>query len=60
MSFDQPYLLLGLLAVPILLAAYLWQTRRRRPAAVRYSNVALSAAPSVRATAGGDTSRSRW
>jgi Ca-activated chloride channel family protein len=47
MSFDQPYLLLGLLAVPILLAAYLWQTRRRRPAAVRYSNVAL-----VRSAAG--------
>ena len=41
MSFDQPYLLLGLLAVPILLAAYLWQTRRRKPAAVRHSNVAL-------------------
>ena len=41
MNFDQPYLLLGLLAVPILLAAYLWQTRRRKPAAVRYSNVAL-------------------
>jgi Ca-activated chloride channel family protein len=41
MSFDQPYSLLGLLAVPILLAAYLWQTRRRKPAAVRYSNVAL-------------------
>jgi Ca-activated chloride channel family protein len=40
-SFDQPYLLLGLLAVPVLLAAYLWQTRRRKPAAVRYSNVAL-------------------
>jgi Ca-activated chloride channel family protein len=40
-SFDQPYLLLGLLAVPIVLAAYLWQTRRRKPAAVRYSNVAL-------------------
>jgi len=40
-SFDQSYLLLGLLAVPILLAAYLWQTRRRKPAAVRYSNVAL-------------------
>jgi len=40
-SFDQPYLLLGLLAVPILLAAYLWQTRRRKPAAVRHSNVAL-------------------
>ena len=41
MSFDPPYLLLGLLAVPILLAAYLWQTRRRKPAAVRHSNVAL-------------------
>lgn len=41
MSFDQPYLLLGLVAVPILLLAYLWQTRRRKPAAVRYSNVAL-------------------
>ncbi len=41
MSFDQPYLLIGLLAVPILLAAYLWQIRRRKPAAVRYSNVAL-------------------
>jgi Ca-activated chloride channel family protein len=40
-SFDQSYLLLGLLAVPILLAAYLWQTRRRKPAAVRHSNVAL-------------------
>ncbi len=41
MNFDQPYLLLGLLAVPVLLAAYVWQTRRRKPAAVRYSNVAL-------------------
>ena len=41
MNFDQPYLLLGLLAVPVLLAAYLWQVRRRKPAAVRYSNVAL-------------------
>ena len=41
MNVDQPYLLLGLLAVPVLLAAYVWQTRRRKPAAVRYSNVAL-------------------
>ena len=41
MGFEQPYLLLGLLAVPLLLAAYLWQIRRRRPVAVRYSNVAL-------------------
>jgi Ca-activated chloride channel homolog len=46
-GFEQPYLLLGLLAVPLLLAAYLWQTRRRKPVAVRYSNVAL-----VRAAAG--------
>jgi Ca-activated chloride channel family protein len=40
-SFDQPYLLVLLLAVPLLLLAYLWQLRRRRPAAVRHSNVAL-------------------
>lgn len=47
MNVDQPYILLGLLAVPVLLAAYLWQTRRRKPVAVRYSNVAL-----VRSAAG--------
>lgn len=47
MSLDEPYLLLGLLAVPLLLAAYLWQLRHRRPSAVRYSNIAL-----VRAAAG--------
>ena len=41
MNVDQPYLLLGLLAIPVLLAAYLWQTRRRKPVAVRHSNVAL-------------------
>jgi Ca-activated chloride channel homolog len=41
MSFDQPLLLIVLLTVPLLLAAYLWQLRRRRPAAVRYSSVAL-------------------
>ena len=41
MTFDQPYLLLLLLAVPLLLLAYLWQLRRRRPVAVRHSNVAL-------------------
>lgn len=41
MSFDQPLLLLLLLGVPLLLLAYLWQLRRRRPAAVRHSNVAL-------------------
>ena len=30
LSFALPYALLGLLAVPILVAAYLWQLRRRR------------------------------
>ncbi len=52
MSFDQPFLLLLLLAVPVLLAAYLWQLRRRRPTAVRHSNVAL-----VRSAVG---PRRRW
>jgi Ca-activated chloride channel family protein len=47
MSFGQPLLLLILLAVPALLGAYLWQLRRRRRQAVRYSNVAL-----VKAAAG--------
>lgn len=41
MRLDQPYLLLALLAVPILLGAYLLQLRRRRRSAVRYSSVAL-------------------
>jgi Ca-activated chloride channel homolog len=41
MSFAFPYALLGLLAVPLLVAAYLWQLRRRRRNAVRFSNVAL-------------------
>ena len=41
MKFALPYTLLGLLAVPALLAAYLWQLRRRRRQAVRFSSVAL-------------------
>ncbi len=41
MSFATPLLLVVLVAVPILLAAYVWQLRRRRRSAVRYSNVAL-------------------
>ena len=41
MSFDQPLLLVLLIAVPLLVAAYLWQLRRRRRQAVRHSNVAL-------------------
>lgn len=40
-AFALPVALLGLLAVPLLVAAYLWQLRRRRRAAVRFSNVAL-------------------
>jgi Ca-activated chloride channel family protein len=40
-SFALPLALLGLLAVPLLVAAYLWQLRRRRRNAVRFSNVAL-------------------
>ena len=41
MTFSLPYALLGLLTVPLLVAAYLWQLRRRRRDAVRFSNVAL-------------------
>jgi Ca-activated chloride channel homolog len=41
MSFAQPLLLVLLIAVPLLVAAYLWQLRRRRRQAVRHSNVAL-------------------
>jgi Ca-activated chloride channel homolog len=40
-SFAWPLALLLLLAVPLLLGAYLWQLRRRRGQAVRFSNVAL-------------------
>jgi Ca-activated chloride channel family protein len=39
--FSLPYVLFGLLAVPVLVAAYLWQLRRRRRAAIRFSHVAL-------------------
>ena len=41
MSFAWPLALLLLLAVPLLLGAYLWQLRRRRAQAVRFSHVAL-------------------
>jgi Ca-activated chloride channel family protein len=40
-SFAWPLALIALLVVPLLLGAYLWQLRRRRRAAVRYSSVAL-------------------
>jgi len=39
--FGLPYVLVGLLAVPALVAAHLWQLRRKRRSAVRFSNVAL-------------------
>ncbi|MGZ4671219.1 MAG: VWA domain-containing protein [Ilumatobacteraceae bacterium] len=41
MSFASPPALLALLIVPLLLAGYLWQLRRKRKQAVRYSSVAL-------------------
>ncbi len=41
MSFGLPLLLLSLLFVPVLAGVYVWQLRRRRRQAVRFSNVAL-------------------
>jgi Ca-activated chloride channel family protein len=41
MSFATPLALASLLLVPLLLGGYLWQLRRRRKQAVRYSSVAL-------------------
>jgi Ca-activated chloride channel family protein len=52
MSFATPLALLALLVVPLLLAAYVWQLRRKRKHAVRFSDVAL-----VRAAV---PKRSRW
>jgi Ca-activated chloride channel family protein len=40
-SFGLPVLLLSLLSLPLLTGAYVWQLRRRRRQAVRFSNVAL-------------------
>ena len=41
MSFLWPLALLGLLVVPVLIALYVLLLRRRRPAGVRYSSLAL-------------------
>ena len=41
MSFASPELLLGLLLIPLGIAAYLWFQRRRSRYAVRFTNVAL-------------------
>jgi Ca-activated chloride channel family protein len=40
-SFHWPWALVALLAVPLLLAAYVWLQRRRRKYAVRYASLAL-------------------
>ncbi|MDQ1425752.1 MAG: Ca-activated chloride channel [Acidimicrobiaceae bacterium] len=52
MSFTWPLALLLLLVVPLLLGLYLWQLRRKRKHAVRFSSVALIRAALPR--------RSRW
>ena len=41
MTFGLPWMLLVLGFVPVLLGVYVWQLRRRRRQAVRFSNVAL-------------------
>jgi Ca-activated chloride channel family protein len=51
MSFAWPLALLALLAVPVLAGAYVWQLRRRRRRAVRYSSVALIRAAAPRRAA---------
>ncbi len=52
MGVQWPWVLLSLLVVPLLVAAYVWQMRRRRRQAVRHSSVAL-----IRAAA---PARSAW
>src|SRR5438132_14008217 len=41
MSFQSPWLLLGLLAIPLLVGFYITSQRRRRAYAVRFTNLAL-------------------
>ena len=41
MTFLWATMLLALVAVPLLVGVYLWARRRRRPAAARYSSLAL-------------------
>jgi Ca-activated chloride channel homolog len=40
-TFTQPLALVGLVAVPLLLALWLWNDRRRRASATRFSTLAL-------------------
>ena len=51
MSLTWPLALLALLAVPLLAGAYVWQLRRKRRRAVRYSSVALIRAAAPRRAA---------
>ena len=51
MGFGWPLVLLSLLVVPLLLGVYVWQLRRRRRQAVRYSSVALIRAAAPRRSA---------
>src|SRR5438046_5095615 len=41
MSFQSPWLLLGLLAIPLLVGFYIASQKRRRAYAVRFTNLAL-------------------
>jgi Ca-activated chloride channel family protein len=41
MSFQSPWLLLGLLAIPLLIGLYITSQQRRRAYAVRFTNLAL-------------------
>lgn len=41
MSFQSPWLLVGLLAIPLLIGAYITSQQRRRAYAVRFTNLAL-------------------
>ena len=51
MGFHWPLALLSLLVLPLLVAAYVWQQRRRRKQAVRHSSVALIRAAAPRKAA---------
>lgn len=51
MVFEWPLALVSLLVLPLLVAGYLWQLRRRRRQAVSYSSVALIRAAAPRRSA---------